>query len=72
MNCIIIIRGVGYPTEYQEIRNDIASQISALQLPTPLFAYLPGDYSDIEVVWLDQEMERQRYVEALRKVNESR
>lgn len=73
MKCIIVIKGVSL-RDYLSIRDDLASQIKEKGWEIPLFAHLPADYTEIEVVWLDDEMERAMFSESLEKViaNESR
>ena len=64
MNYILIIKGVTQ-SEYQSIKEDLTSQYKAKGAEVPIFAYLPQDYAEIEVLWIDREMERDNFKEAL-------
>jgi hypothetical protein len=65
MKCIIIIRGLLYPN-YMEVRKDLTAQFEEKGQPVPFFCQLPADYTDIEVVWIDKELEAEQYTQALR------
>jgi hypothetical protein len=65
---ILVIKGVG-ELEYQAIRDDLAKQYEAKGMEVPIFAYLPQDYAEIELVWIDEEMERAAFSSALEKTN---
>lgn len=73
MKCIIVIKGVSLDI-YRMIRQDLTSQIQEKDWSVPLFCCLPSDYTDIEVVWLDEDMEKAMFSEALQETikNESR
>ena len=74
MKCIIVIKGVSLQ-DYLNIRQDLTNQIKEREWEVPLFCHLyAADYADIEVVWLDEEMEKAMFSESLEKViaNESR
>jgi hypothetical protein len=72
MKCIIVIKGVA-KRDYEEIRQDLISQMESKGMPIPLFASLPADYVEIEVVWLDEDMEKAMFSETLESIkNESR
>lgn len=70
MKCIIVIKGVTR-LDYERIRLDLVEQITRRGFGIPLFCRLPADYSDIEVVWLDEEMEKSMFSEALKGVQEN-
>lgn len=74
MKCIIVIKGVSLQ-DYLNIRQDLTNQIKEKEWEVPLFCHLyTADYAEIEVIWLDEEMERAMFSESLEKViaNESR
>lgn len=67
MNCIIVIKGVT-TAEYMSIREDMISQFierGTVPQELPLFALLPADYTEIDVVWFDEEMEKSHFAEVL-------
>lgn len=64
MNYILIIKGVN-DIEYRDIVSDLTNQYKAKGLEVPIFAYLPQDYAEIEVLWIDREMEISNYKLAL-------
>jgi diphthamide synthase (EF-2-diphthine--ammonia ligase) len=66
MKFIIVIKGTTVP-EYELIRQDIADQLKAMGMPPFLFARLSADYTEIEVVWIDEDMEKEQYSEALKE-----
>lgn len=66
MKCILVIKGVGVDT-YDEIRKDLTQQIKDKDWDTPLFVLLPADYTEIEVVWLDEDMEKALFSESLKQ-----
>lgn len=65
MKCIIVVKGVSYEA-YEEIRRDLIQQMESKGMIIPLFTLLPADYTDIEVVWLDEEMEKEKFIESLK------
>lgn len=62
---ILVIKGVG-EMEYQAIRDDLAKQYEAKGMEVPIFTYLPQDYAEIELVWIDEEMEKEAFSKALK------
>lgn len=66
MKFIIVIKGTTV-AEYELIRQDIAAQLLAMEMPPFLFARLPADYTEIEVVWIDEDMEKEQFSEALKE-----
>lgn len=64
MKFIIVIKGTTVD-EYELIRQDITDQLKAMDMPPFLFARLPADYTEIEVVWIDEDMEKEQFSEAL-------
>jgi len=60
MNYILIIKGVSDP-EYQAIKDDLSRQYAAKGMEVPLFTFLPQDYAEIEVLWIDEEVEKENY-----------
>lgn len=67
MKCIIVIKGVTVE-DYLRIRKDLTEQMEVRQMIIPLFALLPADYSDIEIVWLDEELEKDLFSKSLQEV----
>lgn len=67
MKCILVIKGVTLQ-DYNRIREDLTKQFNDRNIPLPLFCLLPADYTEIEVVWLDEDMEKAMYSEALKGV----
>ena len=65
MKCIIVIKGVP-KNIYEEIRQDLSSQMEGKGMTIPLFAFLSTDYMEIEVVWLDEDMEKSMFSESLK------
>lgn len=61
---ILVIKGVG-EMEYQAIRNDLVKQYEAKGMEVPIFTWLPQDYAEIELVWIDEEMEKEAFSKAL-------
>lgn len=70
MKFIIVIKGTTV-AEYELIRQDISNQLLAMDMPPFLFARLPADYTEIEVVWIDEDMEKEQFSEALEEVRKS-
>lgn len=69
VNCIITIKGVT-TAEYVSIREDMMGQFLERGIAPqemPFFALLPADYTEIDVVWFDEEMEKSHFAEALRQ-----
>jgi hypothetical protein len=67
MKCIVVIKGVTVE-DYQRIRMDLVQQMETRGMIIPLFALLPADYSDIEIIWLDEEMEKDLFAKSLHEV----
>ncbi len=67
MKCIVVIKGVTVE-DYQRIRMDLVQQMETRGMIIPLFALLPTDYLDIEIVWLDEEMEKDLFSKSLQEV----
>lgn len=65
---ILVIKGVNEP-EYRAIKEDLTEQYQAKGMEVPIFSYLPQDYAEIELVWIDEEMERDAFSIALEKTN---
>ena len=55
---ILVIKGVD-ELEYQAIRDDLVRQYEAKGMEVPIFTHLPQDYAEIELVWIDEEMEKE-------------
>lgn len=66
MKCIIVIRGLDMQS-YEHTRADLISQMESKGMSIPLFASLPADYTEIEVVWLDEDMEKAMFSQALKE-----
>lgn len=66
MKAIIMIRHVSM-AEYEIIRDDLTRQMMDRGWDIPIFVMLPGDYPDIEVVWLDEEMEKEKFIEVIKQ-----
>lgn len=67
MKCIIVIRGVDQQF-YNYLRADLTQQLLERGVPEadlPLFALLPSDLAEIEVIWLDEQMDFAKYQAAL-------
>lgn len=67
MKYILLIKGVSFD-EYQQIREDLAKQYTAKGLEVPFFVCLPQDYVEIEVLWIDEEMEKERFSKSLEEI----
>lgn len=67
MNYILIIKGVSDP-EYQSIKEDLAKQYIAKGLEVPIFTMLPQDYAEIEVLWIDETIEKENYKLSLESI----
>lgn len=67
MKCIIVIKGVS-KEEYEDIREDLTRQFNERNIPMPLFCLLPADYADIDIVWIDEEMEKENYAKVVEKM----
>lgn len=68
MKFIIVIRGVS-EEEYISIRHDLRLQFADRRWDVtnfPVFAKLPGDEANIEIVWIDSAME----LEHLKLINQ--
>lgn len=63
---ILAIKGVSFD-EYKEIREDLAKQYEAKGIEIPLFVHLPQDYPEIELIWIDEEMEKERFETSIRE-----
>lgn len=61
---ILVIKGVLW-IEYVSIKKDLTEQYQAKGMEVPIFAYLPQDYAEIELVWIDEEMEKEAFGKAL-------
>lgn len=61
---ILVIKGVDDP-EFQSIRDDLIEQYKSKDMEVPIITRLPQDYAEIEVVWIDEEMERESTRQAL-------
>jgi len=70
MKYIIVIKGVMYQ-EYQQIREDLIIQIKSIGWQVPLFCHLPSDYADIKVVWLNEDIEKAMFAQALQEEEKS-
>lgn len=64
MNFILVIKGVTLD-EYKAIKQDLAEQFQAKGLEVPVFAMLPQDYAEIEVLWIDEGMEKENFALSL-------
>lgn len=61
---ILVIKGVS-ELEYNGITVDLAKQYEAKGMEVPIFAWLPQDYAEIELVWIDEEMEKEAFSKSL-------
>jgi hypothetical protein len=43
----------------------LAKQYEAKGMEVPIFTHLPQDYAEIELVWIDEEMEKEAFSKAL-------
>lgn len=66
MKAIVVIRSVSI-AEYEIIRDDLTRQMMDREWDLPVFATLPGDYPEIEVVWLDEKMEKEKFIEIIKQ-----
>lgn len=66
VKAIVIIKAVS-TAEYEIIRDDLTRQMMDRGWDLPVFATLPGDYPEIEVVWLDEKMEIEKHAEVVKQ-----
>lgn len=57
---ILVIKGVSQ-SDYQGIKEDLVKQYEAKEIAPPFFVHLPGEYPEMEVLWIDEEMEKHHY-----------
>lgn len=70
MNYILIIKGVT-DTEYQRIKADLTEQYQAKNQEVPFFAWIPQDYAEIDILWVDEEVEKDNFKASLASINVS-
>ena len=63
-NYILVIKGVSFP-EYEKIREDLIKQYQSRGAEAPILAWLPQDYPEIEIVWINEEMEKENFAKSL-------
>lgn len=57
---ILVIKGVSQ-SDYEGIKEDLVKQYEAKEMALPFFVNLPGEYPELEVLWIDEEMEKHHY-----------
>lgn len=67
---ILVIKGVPLHI-YEAVKEDLAKQYQAKEIESPIFCHLPGDYAEIEVVWIDEEMEKYHFSTTVNRQAES-
>lgn len=67
-NFILVIKGVSI-SDYEGIRSDLESQFKQRGIEPPFFCYLPSDYAEIETLWIDEDMEMERFRESLQQTS---
>lgn len=68
MNYILIIKGVT-DLEYRDIKADLTEQYQAKNREVPFFAWIPQDYAEIDILWVDEEVEKDNFKESLKHID---
>lgn len=70
MNFILVIKGIS-EVEYNLVCENLLKQFKAKYNDSPIFCYLPNcDYPEIEIIWFDEQIERDNWKQIIDKVNE--
>lgn len=67
---ILVLRGSFLGDDYEGLKNHISEQYQAKGMDVPIFAQLPGDEYSIEVVWIDEEMEKYHFATSVNSTRE--
>lgn len=68
MNYILIIKGVT-DIEYRDIKADLTEQYQAKKQEVPFFAWIPQEYAEIDILWVDEQVEKDNFKESLKHID---